>query len=104
MDKRFVDPRRPKGTPTADEKAEMLPPYDAELPFAANLYASHKEVVEGLKGESLLLLLWCQFTYDHVQVKPPNLLILRLSSAADHTSLSEALCAFLEPHKTHGPC
>ena len=50
MDKRFVDPRRPKGTPTADEKAEMLPPYDAELPFAANLYASHKEVVEGLRG------------------------------------------------------
>ena len=28
----------------------MLPPYDAELPFAANLYASHKEVVERLKG------------------------------------------------------
>ena len=52
MDKRYVDPRRPKGTPTADEKAEMLPPYDPELPFAANLYASHKELVEGLKGNS----------------------------------------------------
>lgn len=51
MDKRFVDPRRPKGTPTAEEKAEMLPPYAAELVFSSQLYASHKEVVEGLRGQ-----------------------------------------------------
>ena len=51
MDKRFLDPRRPKGTLTADEKLEMLPPYAEELPFTPSLYASHKEAVEGLKGE-----------------------------------------------------
>lgn len=51
MDKRFLDPRRPKGVPTAEEKAEMLPPYADELPFAPQLYASHKEIIEGLRGD-----------------------------------------------------
>ena len=51
MDKRFLDPRRPKGTLTADEKLEMLPAYAEELPFAPSLYASHKEAIQGLKGE-----------------------------------------------------
>ena len=51
MDKRFVDPRRPRGTPTADEKAEMLPPYNEELLFAPQLFGSHKETIEGLRGE-----------------------------------------------------
>ena len=50
MDKRFVDPRRPKGNPTADEKLEMLPPYADELEFTASLFASHKEAIEGLQG------------------------------------------------------
>jgi hypothetical protein len=51
MDKRFVDPRRPKGVPTADETAEMLPPYAEELPFDPPLFASHKEIMEGLRGD-----------------------------------------------------
>lgn len=50
MDKRYLDPRRPKGTPTADEKLEMLPPYAEELPFTPSLFASHKEAIEGLTG------------------------------------------------------
>ena len=54
LDKRFVDPRRPKGTPTADEKMEMLPPYAEELPFTPTLFASHKEAIEGLAGQSAL--------------------------------------------------
>lgn len=52
MDKRFVDPRRPRGIPTADEKLEMLPPYNDELAFTANLFASHKNSIEGLKGKA----------------------------------------------------
>ena len=52
LDKRYVDPRRPKGALTADEKLEMLPAYTAELPFTPNLYASHKQAIEGLQSEA----------------------------------------------------
>ena len=33
MDKRYLDPRRPLGTPTKEDQAEMLVPYDVELPW-----------------------------------------------------------------------
>ena len=55
MDKRFLDPRRPKGALTADEKLEMLPAYAEELPFTPSLYASHKEAIEGLKSKLALM-------------------------------------------------
>lgn len=53
MDKRFVDPRRPMGTPTEAQKAEMLPPYNEELGYAPQLFATHKETVERLQGVPL---------------------------------------------------
>lgn len=51
MDKRYLDPRRPLGTPTKDDQAEMLVPYDVELPFAPQLLATHQKQVANLKGE-----------------------------------------------------
>ncbi len=51
MDKRYLDPRRPLGTPTKDDQAEMLVPYDVELPFAPQFFATHQEQVANLKGE-----------------------------------------------------
>jgi len=51
MDKRYLDPRRPLGTPTKDDQAEMLVPYDVELPFAPQLLATHQKQVVNLKGE-----------------------------------------------------
>ena len=55
LDKRFVDPRRPRGAPSKDDQAEMLPPYSEELIFLPHQYASHKELIEGLKGQHLPL-------------------------------------------------
>ena len=52
MDKRYLDPRRPLGTPTKDDQAEMLVPYDVELPFAAQSFATHQEQVANLKGDA----------------------------------------------------
>lgn len=51
MDKRYLDPRRPLGTPTKDDQAEMLVPYDVELPFAPQFFATHQEQVANLAGE-----------------------------------------------------
>ena len=51
MDKRYFDPRRPLGTPTKDDQAEMLVPYDVELPFAPQFFATHEEQVANLKGD-----------------------------------------------------
>lgn len=53
MDKRFLDPRRPLGTPTAEDKAEMLIPYAAELPVSLQSFASHQRQVANLKGAQL---------------------------------------------------
>lgn len=50
MDKRFLDPRRPLGAPTAEDKAEMLIPYAAELPLAPQLFATHDRLVANLRG------------------------------------------------------
>lgn len=66
MDKRFLDPRRPKGALTADEKLEMLPPYAEELPFTASLYASHKEAIEGLKSMLVSCDSCCTQDYSHI--------------------------------------
>ncbi len=53
MDKRFFDPRRPLGAPTAEDKAEMLIPYAAELPLAPQLFATHDRIVANLHGAHL---------------------------------------------------
>ena len=53
MDKRFFDPRRPLGAPTAEDKAEMLIPYAPELPLAPQLFATHDRIVANLRGTLL---------------------------------------------------
>jgi hypothetical protein len=50
MDKRFLDPRRPLGTPTAEDKAEMLIPYEAELPATPMFFITHNRQVANLRG------------------------------------------------------
>ena len=50
MDKRFLDPRRPKGKPTLEDQAEMLPPFEPELPMVAEYVASHRRTVPRIKG------------------------------------------------------
>lgn len=50
MDKRFLDPRRPKGTPSKDDQAEMLLPFDPELPVVPTLYASHRKTIARISG------------------------------------------------------
>lgn len=50
LDKRFVDPRRPRGPPTKDEQADILPPYNEELMFIPTGFATHKQIIEGLAG------------------------------------------------------
>ncbi len=53
MDKRFFDPRRPLGAPTAEDKAEMLIPYVPELPLAPQLFATHDRIVANLRSTLL---------------------------------------------------
>lgn len=53
MDKRYLDPRRPLGTPTKEDQAEMLVPYDVELPHAPQLFATHQQQVANLKGRTM---------------------------------------------------
>ena len=53
MDKRYLDPRRPLGTPTKEDQAEMLVPYDVELPMAPQLFATHQQQVANLRGALL---------------------------------------------------
>ena len=50
MDKRFLDPRRPKGKPTMEDQAEMLPPFEPELPMVAEYVASHRRTVPRITG------------------------------------------------------
>ena len=50
MDKRYLDPRRPLGTPTKEDQAEMLVPYDVELPLTPQLFATHQQQVANLRG------------------------------------------------------
>lgn len=50
LDKRFVDPRRPKGPPMDAQKAEMLPPYQEEIGFVPQFFATHRETVERLSS------------------------------------------------------
>jgi hypothetical protein len=50
MDKRFLDPRRPHGTPTADDKAENLIPYAEELPLDPTFFATYDKEVARLSG------------------------------------------------------
>ena len=55
MDKRFLDPRRPLGTPTKEDQAEMLVPYDVELPLNPQFFATHHQQVANLAGEPHIL-------------------------------------------------
>ena len=50
MDKRLVDPRRPHGAPTAEDKAEGLIPYAAELPVEYTGFATYDLTVARLSG------------------------------------------------------
>lgn len=50
MDKRFLDPRRPLGTPTKEDQAEMLVPYDVELPLNPQFFATNQHQVADLAG------------------------------------------------------
>ena len=55
IDKRFLDPRRPKGTPSKDDQAEMLLPFDPELPINAQQFASHKHAIARVTGKHFFL-------------------------------------------------
>lgn len=50
MDKRFLDPRRPKGTPSKEDQAEMLMPFDPELPINPLMFASHRHTIARVSG------------------------------------------------------
>ncbi|KAK9804018.1 hypothetical protein WJX73_002264 [Symbiochloris irregularis] len=50
MDKRFLDPRRPKGAPSKEDQAEMLLPYEAELPVSPLMFSSHQHSIARVSG------------------------------------------------------
>lgn len=50
LDKKLLDPRRPKGKPTAYDQAELLIPYDPEIGFAPQAYATHALQVAKISG------------------------------------------------------
>ncbi|DBB10485.1 TPA: hypothetical protein ACH3X3_002026 [Trebouxia sp. C0006] len=50
LDKRMLDPRRPKGPPTAEDQLEQLIPYQQNLIMSPLLYASHSKQVAQLSG------------------------------------------------------
>ncbi len=51
LDKRMLDPRRPKGPPTAEDQLEQLIPYQQNLVMSPLLYASHSKQVAQLSGD-----------------------------------------------------
>lgn len=51
MDRRMVDPRRPSGTPTAQEKAEKLPQYMPHLPKLHLAALSYNLTVGGERAQ-----------------------------------------------------
>lgn len=53
LDKRMLDPRRPKGPPTAEDQLEQLIPYQQNLVMSPLLYASHSKQVAQLSGVML---------------------------------------------------
>ncbi|KAA6420005.1 MAG: ER membrane complex subunit 1-like [Trebouxia sp. A1-2] len=50
LDKRMLDPRRPKGPPSAEDQLEQLIPYQQNLVMSPLLYASHSKQVAQLSG------------------------------------------------------
>ncbi len=54
LDKRMLDPRRPKGPPTAEDQLEQLIPYQQNLVMSPLLYASHSKQVALLSGDTPL--------------------------------------------------
>ncbi len=78
MDKRFLDPRRPLGTPTKEDQAEMLVPYDVELPLNPQFFATNQHQVANLAGGPHILA--CR-VYDTPQqsaclLKAPSLRVM----------------------------
>jgi len=53
LDKRMLDPRRPKGPPSAEDQLEQLIPYQQNLIMSPLLYASHSKQVAQLSGNAL---------------------------------------------------
>ncbi|MCJ1302498.1 hypothetical protein MMC08_005301 [Hypocenomyce scalaris] len=45
LDKRMLDPRRPKGPPTPEDQLEQLIPYQQILVMSPLLYATHSKQV-----------------------------------------------------------
>lgn len=54
LDKRMLDPRRPKGPPSAEDQLEQLIPYQQNLVMSPLLYASHSKQVAQLSGDAYL--------------------------------------------------
>ncbi|KAK9811605.1 hypothetical protein WJX72_006834 [[Myrmecia] bisecta] len=50
LDKRFVDPRRPRGPPTPQDQEERLLPYKEDLPLILTMFATHAQQVARLRG------------------------------------------------------
>eukprot|EP00192_Tetraselmis_astigmatica_P002112 CAMPEP_0117674976 /NCGR_PEP_ID=MMETSP0804-20121206/15346_1 /TAXON_ID=1074897 /ORGANISM="Tetraselmis astigmatica, Strain CCMP880" /LENGTH=1011 /DNA_ID=CAMNT_0005483923 /DNA_START=47 /DNA_END=3082 /DNA_ORIENTATION=- len=50
LDKRFVDPRRPLGTPTNADKEERLMPYKPELGLNPPFFVTYDKAVAGVRG------------------------------------------------------
>lgn len=49
MPKKLLDPRRPEGKPSAEEREEMLMQYSAVLPFVTQKFVTHSHVVSDLE-------------------------------------------------------
>lgn len=54
LDKRMLDPRRPKGPPTPEDQLEQLIPYQQILVMSPLLYATHSKQVAQISGEPQL--------------------------------------------------
>ena len=50
IERRFLDPRRPKGKPTKLDQAERLVPYNEQLPLVPHMLLTRGEPVAGLQG------------------------------------------------------
>jgi len=50
LDRKFLDPRRPVGKPSADDMEEMLVPYTPFLPIVPTAVLSYNHTVQQVSG------------------------------------------------------
>ena len=58
LDRKFLDPRRPVGKPSADDMEEMLVPYQPFMPIIPTAVLSYNNTIQQVCDGALRLLAW----------------------------------------------